>query len=115
MLINDVKYTKGSILVIRNEQFLTFGVVEKIYHNTETKRNQTKYFTIIVSFQSEMLDNMSSIILTQINRIFVNFLLFWHRVSFILFYFIENVAIRCKNAQKERKANVSAIYGGHLQ
>ena len=54
-----------------------------------------------------MLDNMSSIILTQIYIIFVNCLLFWHRVSFIFFYLIKNVTIRCENAQKERKANVS--------
>ena len=62
-----------------------------------------------------MLDSMSSIILSQIHRIFVNFLLFWHRISFILFYLIKNVTIRCKNAQKERMANVSATYGGPLQ
>ena len=62
-----------------------------------------------------MLDNMSSIILTQIHRIFVNFLLFWHRVSFISFYLIKNITIRCENAQKERNANVSATYGGPLQ
>ena len=49
MLINDIKYTKGSILVIRNEQFPTFGLVEKIYYKTETKGNQAKDFTIIVS------------------------------------------------------------------
>ena len=62
-----------------------------------------------------MLDNMSSIILAQIHRIFVNFLLLWHRVSFILFYLIKNITIRCKNAEKERKANVSTTCGGPLQ
>ena len=61
-----------------------------------------------------MFDNMFIIVLTQIHRIFVHFLLFWHRVSFFLFSLIK-IIIRFKNAQKERKANVSAIYGGPLQ
>ena len=46
---------------------------------------------------------MSSIILTQIHRIFVNFFLFRHRVSFIFFYLIKNITIRCENAHKERQ------------
>ena len=58
-----------------------------------------------------MFVNMSTIILTQIHRIFVHFSLFWHKVSFFLFSFIKIITIRGKNAQKERKANVSAIYG----
>ena len=61
-----------------------------------------------------MFDNMSIIVLTQIHRIFVHFSLIWHRVSFFLFSLIK-IIIRFKNAQKERKANVSATYGGPLQ
>ena len=38
----------------------------------------------------------------------------WHRVSFILFSLIKDI-ITFKYAQKERKANVSATYGGPLQ
>ena len=38
----------------------------------------------------------------------------WHRVSFFLFSLIK-IIITFKNAQKERKANVSATYGGPLQ
>ena len=62
-----------------------------------------------------MFDNMSTIILTPIHRIFVHFSLFWHRVSFFLFSLIKIVTIRFKIAQKERKANISATYGGPLQ
>ena len=38
----------------------------------------------------------------------------WHRVSFFLFSLIK-IIITYKNAQEERKANVSATYGGPLQ
>ena len=48
-----------------------------------------------------MFDNMSTIILTQIHRIFVHFSLFWHRVSFFLFSLIKIITIKGKNAQKE--------------
>ena len=68
-----------------------------------------------ITFQSDMFDNMSSIILTPIHRIFVHFSLFWHRVSFFSFSLIKIITIRFKIAQKERKASVSATYGGPLQ
>ena len=61
-----------------------------------------------------MFDNMSIIVLTQIHRILVHLSLFWHRVSFFLFSLIKIITIRFKNAQKERKANVLATYGGPL-
>ena len=35
--------------------------------------------------------------------------------SFFLFSLIKIITIRCKNTQKERKANVSATYGGPLR
>ena len=36
-------------------------------------------------------------------------------LKFFLLSLIKIFTIRCKNAQKERKANVSATYGGPLQ
>ena len=56
----------------------------------------TKYINImkfIVISQSDMFDNMSSIILTPIHRIFVHFSLFWQRVSFFLFSLIKSITI----------------------
>ena len=50
-----------------------------------------------------MFDNMSTIILTQIRRIFVYFSLFWHRVSFFLFSLIKIITIRCKKSAKRKK------------
>ena len=55
----------------------------------------------IFNFQSDMFDNMSSIILTPIHRIFVHFSLFWHRVSFFLFPLIKIITMRFKIAQKD--------------
>ena len=36
-------------------------------------------------------------------------------ISFFLFSLIKIITIRCKNAEKERKANASATHGGPLQ
>ena len=56
----------------------------------------------------------TGIILRFKNNIYNVCSFLWHRVSFFLFSLIK-IIIKFKNAQKERKANVSATYGGPLQ
>ena len=89
---------------------LSFMILRKISENSVHFSQFQDIFTQKhYKYQSDMFDNMSIIVLTQIHRIFVHFSLFWHRVSFFLFSLIKIMTIRFKNAQKERKANFSII------
>ena len=53
----------------------------------------------------DVFDNMSTVILTQIHRIFVHFSLFWHRVSFFLFSLIKIITIRRKFYVEMKREN----------